>query len=266
VRYQSRKGNWKKAVDSARDLVVAAGGDGTVAKVFTQIQGRDVPVAVLPIGTANNIARSLGLIGDARELVAGWDLDHPDPFDIGVARRVGGSKRRSFVETCGGGLFVSVIERGPQEVEQGGALVGGEIDRALTLFRGIVEEASPVHWDVEVDGMDLSGDYLAVEAMNIRLTGPGIPLAPDSDPGDGFLDIALVTAEDRSGLLEYIDRRLAHEEHAPPEVQVVRGSRAVIRADKAGIRIDDDLEKEGRSFELLVRPGSVRYVGGAKQN
>src|SRR5436190_1260537 len=60
VRYQSSKGDWKKAVDAATDAIVVAGGDGTVAKVFTRVAGRDIPVGVLALGTANNVARALG--------------------------------------------------------------------------------------------------------------------------------------------------------------------------------------------------------------
>ena len=54
MRYQSSKEDWKKAVDRAEGLIVVAGGDGTVAKVFRRVCGRDVPVAVLAMGTANN--------------------------------------------------------------------------------------------------------------------------------------------------------------------------------------------------------------------
>jgi diacylglycerol kinase (ATP) len=51
---------------------------------------------------------------------------------------------------------------------------------------------------------DLSGEYLAVEVMNIREIGPRLPLAPQADPGDGLLDLVLVPPERRAELVEYI--------------------------------------------------------------
>jgi diacylglycerol kinase family enzyme len=55
----------------ASGIVVAAGGDGTVTRVATQIPDRDIPIAIIPLGTANNIARSFGITGTFEEIVAG---------------------------------------------------------------------------------------------------------------------------------------------------------------------------------------------------
>jgi len=63
VRYRSvKEKGWKKALKKKADLVVVAAGDGTVAKVARRMVGRGVPLSVLPSGTANNIARTLGLV------------------------------------------------------------------------------------------------------------------------------------------------------------------------------------------------------------
>ena len=50
---------------------MAAGGDGTIAKVVTQLKDRETRVAILPLGTANNIARSFGITGPVEEIVGG---------------------------------------------------------------------------------------------------------------------------------------------------------------------------------------------------
>ena len=75
LRYQSAKDeDWKRSLKKPADLVVVAGGDGTVGKVTRRMVGRGVPLAVLPSGTANNIARTLGLIGRPfEELVRSWE-------------------------------------------------------------------------------------------------------------------------------------------------------------------------------------------------
>src|SRR5437773_8069388 len=58
--FASKNAAWKGAIDDRAEVVVVAGGDGTVAEVATSIVGRGVPIAVLPLGTANNISRALG--------------------------------------------------------------------------------------------------------------------------------------------------------------------------------------------------------------
>ena len=59
--YQSSKEkSWKQALHEPCDLVVAAGGDGLVGKVAKRLIGRQTPLAILPLGTANNLARTLG--------------------------------------------------------------------------------------------------------------------------------------------------------------------------------------------------------------
>jgi diacylglycerol kinase (ATP) len=81
VRYQSAKEDgWKKALKKDADLVVVAGGDGTVGRVPRRMAGRGVPMALLPSGTANNIARTLGqLERPFEELVRGWQTARAPP-------------------------------------------------------------------------------------------------------------------------------------------------------------------------------------------
>ena len=63
-----------------------AGGDGTVNKVFAELAGHETLVTLIPLGTANNIADTLGLTaGSPEELIAAWPDFVLRPFDIGVA-------------------------------------------------------------------------------------------------------------------------------------------------------------------------------------
>src|SRR6185436_18057135 len=74
VRYQAyKREGWKRALEEPADAIAVAGGDGTIGKVAKRIAGRGIPIAPLPAGTANNIARTLGLNGRPdEELVRGW--------------------------------------------------------------------------------------------------------------------------------------------------------------------------------------------------
>src|SRR6266576_1909047 len=69
--YQStKKSDYKKALKKSTDLVIAAGGDGTVAKVAFRLIDTGIPLSVVPLGTANNLARTLGFIASPDEIMA----------------------------------------------------------------------------------------------------------------------------------------------------------------------------------------------------
>lgn len=271
VRYRSTRKEWKKALLEQADLVVVAGGDGTVAKVAREMVGRDVPLAVLPAGTANNIARTLGVAGDAREIVARWRESEPRPFDVGLVNAPSDEAR--FVESAGGGVFGSAIVGGSEQVEESSTLVGGEIDRAVGLLRRLLGEAQPGRWEIQIDGRDRSGDYVAVEAMNIRFVGPSIPLAPDADPTDGLLDVVLIDEQGRQALLEYLERRLADSSAMPPRLRVERASRITLRPPPGtDMHVDDKHLAVGENgaaesgdrptFEIVVKPGTISVMPG----
>jgi len=260
VRYESIKKDWKKALQRPADLVVAAGGDGTAAKVLKQLAGGSMPVALLPIGTANNIGRSLGIAGDLRELAADWRTAARRPFDVGRVRIADGGWRH-FVEAVGDGPFALAIERGKEAIEDSSTLVGNEIDRALTYLRRVVEQVQPDRWQIDIDGHDYSGNYLGVEVMNIRLGGPGVALASGARTGDGRLDIVFIAAADRLQMLDYLTRRLGHHEIKLPPLEVVQGRSIRFTPPRGVLRVDDELVYGvGGEVEVQVVPGAVEIL------
>ena len=261
VRYQSTKKNWKKALQDDVNLIVAAGGDGTVAKVLKETAGHDRTVALLPVGTANNISRTLGVRGDARELAARWLKERPRPFDIGVVDD--GSDQTLFVEAAGGGVFAAAIRAGQDAVEDADTLVGNETDRALGLLRRIVAAAKPVRWTLQIDGEDHSGDYVGVEVMNIRHAGPSVPIAPDADPGDGLLDVVMIGQRDVRELVAYLEQRLEQHEVPLPSFRTARGRVVNLAARRVPMRIDDKLvEAEDVDWRISLRRGATRVLTG----
>jgi diacylglycerol kinase (ATP) len=84
--HSTKRRDLRRALESPGDVVVAAGGDGTVGKVARRLIGRNVPIAILPLGAANNIASALGLDGAPRQLARALAGSHPVKFDVGIAR------------------------------------------------------------------------------------------------------------------------------------------------------------------------------------
>lgn len=99
----------REAVDGGYDIVVAFGGDGTLNEVVNGLAGTGIPVSVLPGGSTNVVARSLGIpndVVDATEhLLACADDFRPQPIDLGIANG------RRFVFSCGAGLDASAASQ-----------------------------------------------------------------------------------------------------------------------------------------------------------
>ena len=107
---RSRSRGGRTASSRLVALVAVAGGDGTVADVMRVLAGSSAPMTVLPFGTANNVAASLGLAGrPVEELVAGWETGRQLRYFTG--RVTGGGATSTFVEALGGGLCAAGIER-----------------------------------------------------------------------------------------------------------------------------------------------------------
>jgi diacylglycerol kinase family enzyme len=220
------------------DLVIAAGGDGTVAKLIREMPYRSVPVGILPLGTANNIARSLGVAGTPREIAADWSLDHTRRLDIGVARGKWG--RCDFVEAVGVGSLTQAI----QEVDRASIESAAPMLHGRSALAKRLADACPTKTCLTLDGHELSGDFLLVEIMNIKSVGPGLKLAPDADPGDGLLDVICLRTDQRKAMTEWL--RSPDHKSAPLAVERSRDVEIAWRATP--LRVDDQVlaEKNGK--------------------
>jgi diacylglycerol kinase family enzyme len=108
VTYRSIKGrSWSAAMAKPADLIIAAGGDGTVGKVARRLAGRKTPLSVLPLGTANNLARTLGFDQPVQKLIARIGEGKLKGFDVGLARGPWGS--RYVFEGIGAGLLAEYL-------------------------------------------------------------------------------------------------------------------------------------------------------------
>ena len=237
VRYQSAKDeDWKRALKKPAEMVVVAGGDGTVAKVTRRMVGRGIPVGVLPSGTANNIARTLGLLDRPfEELVRGWQNGRRVKLDVGVAKGPWGE--RYFVEGIGAGVFASLLANPAPAVKKR----RNAVENALDRLRDHAAECEPVEIYARLDGKDISGRYLMIEAVNLRYVGPNLHLAHDSQPGDGQFDVVLVTEAERARLLYYLEHWQENRERIAM-LPSTRGKHLELEWSGFPLHIDDKLK------------------------
>jgi diacylglycerol kinase (ATP) len=183
------------ALDGA-DLVVAVGGDGTVHEVVNGMisDGRPVaPDAVLGVvaaGSGCDFVRSFGLPSDARTAAGHLAGDRVQTIDVGSVTCAGQDQPRYFVNIAEAGLGGAVVAR-TARLTRAGRLLGGAKYAAgfwLTLPRF---RPAPVRLDA--DGQAYAWRAFNVVVANCRFYGGGMQISPNSDPGDGLLDVLVMT-------------------------------------------------------------------------
>ncbi|MGQ0588090.1 MAG: diacylglycerol/lipid kinase family protein [Sphingosinicella sp.] len=230
----------KALVKAKADLIAIAGGDGTVADTVKILPDRTVPVAIIPIGNANNVARSLGLCAAPERLIADWDAERLIRLDIGEAECPWG--KRPFVEGIGFGAFahsLCVVESCEDET---GCPTGVE------ALRAAVREAEPLPLRIEIDGEELAGEALLVEIMNVPLTGPRLRLAPRARPGGGELCVTTLEPKAREEMLAWLK-----DPGGDPPVDQHIGRTVRIAGGDVPMRIDDEPCRLETGSEIIVR-------------
>ncbi|MBM4435619.1 MAG: diacylglycerol kinase family lipid kinase [Chloroflexi bacterium] len=171
------------AVDEGHDLLIAVGGDGTANEVANGMAGSAAALALYPVGSGNDLARSLGYPrGRRRARIAQWLA--------GEARRrtidAGEANGRLFLNAAGVGIDGHVAER----VVASERVVG---PRLAYLVGSVVSIATyrPQRMEVRVDGYPRTGDFLTVVASNGRYFGSGMQPAPRALLDDGMLDVTI---------------------------------------------------------------------------
>jgi diacylglycerol kinase family enzyme len=233
----TKKKNWQEVFEKkAADLIVVAGGDGTVRKVALNAP-RGSRLAILPLGTANNVANSLGIGGKHKEIVASWTGAREQPLDLGRAKGPWGDW--SFLEGVGVGAVTLTAARMDSGEAKGAD--GAEGESAIRVARQTLQSVlanGASHWfDVTVDGQSICDKAALLEVANMRYIGPRLALAPLAQHGDGQLDIIWLPDGNRQLLRDWL--KTASDEDTDAPVKSCRGSSIIIHHAYGQVRIDD---------------------------
>jgi diacylglycerol kinase (ATP) len=258
VYVSTKQDDVKAALGEQYDLIVAAGGDGTVGYVFCQLADRSIPIGVMPFGSANNIARSLGIAGTPAELAERWRIGHVQRFHLMTVAEDG--EREVSVEGFGVGLIPALIKRRAKGKKADGA---DDIRRGRRAIGEILQKIEALDVEIEVDGKPWNGDLISLDVLNIPFTGPALPLAHAADPTDTLVDAVVLENGRRKEFAEWI---VAPQDAAPP-VSARRGKTIHVRWRGADSRHDDELVKgkpEWRDVVLTCDPVPLQILRPAK--
>lgn len=240
-RYVSTKAAGWEHFDPQTSFIAVAGGDGTVRKLVKALleTGKEAafPVAVLPSGTANNIARSLRIEDSHETIIKDWQSCPVQKVDIG--RLNGLEFEHFFLESFGFGLLPRLMKEMEKLNEKQMGTPEEELEVATRLLHDITLDYDARYCKVIIDGTDYSGKYLMVEVLNMAFVGPNLNMAPESDPGDGLFETVLIAEEGRPAFARFVldpENNPLHQ-----SCLVIKGQQFQLHWDGADMHADDEL-------------------------
>ena len=250
--------------DSETDFLICAGGDGTIRRIVKALMKRkrldkQFPIAILPHGTANNVAGTLGIGGSLEETIKSWQQWELKKFDIG---KVYGLKEDLFfLEGFGCGIFPRLMKEMEVQEKEEPDTREERIKMARKQLHDIVLNYKPVYCRIVADEVEHSGKYIMVEVMNTKSIGPNLELAPHGDPGDGEFDVVLIPESHQMKFESFLLDRI-HGGEGEFVFTTLKAKKLEITWKGRDVHADDERLKpdEELNVKIEILPGMIEFL------
>ncbi|MPY94574.1 MAG: sphingosine kinase [Acidimicrobiia bacterium] len=234
------------AVADGAGRIVVAGGDGLVHDVLPALVGSGTVLGVVPVGSGNDFARALGVVG--------LDVAEACAVALGPARRFDAAR------SIAGGWVASIATAGfSGQVTARAAGLRFPPGRARYTTATLIELPRLWRrwWRIVVDGEVHEVEAVLVAVANTAFFGGGMAICPGADPADGQLDVGVVGGVGRAQLMRFFPLVFsgAHVDH--PAFETYRGAKVRLEAPE-GVEVWADGEPFGAvPLELEAVPGAL---------
>ena len=246
---KSRKapGQFRRAIEEGAELVFVWGGDGTVQRCIDALDGADVPIAIVPAGTANLLASNLDIPKDIEQAVSIGLHGAHRKLDVG---RINGER---FAVMAGAGFDALMI----READAG---LKDRIGRVAYVWTGVNQLGrKPFEAKIKVDGSTwFKGKASCVLLGNFGELFADVEAFEDARPDDGMLELGVVTADSVLDWLRTIGRTVVGASSASPFVQVTKARSVNVRFDRKVLyELDGGDRKEVKKLDVEIEPAAV---------
>jgi len=243
----------QRAVKEGYKIIIAMGGDDTIEAIIRGIAGSKARLGIIAAGTANDLAKSLGIPEDPLEACALIAEGHFRKLDLGQVR-VGKGKRLPFFELVTVGIGAAVYED---------ALHASK--GRLSSFKGAIQTVLAHETKPEVtvrmdDDSNVTVKTMVAIVANVPLIGPNMLVAPDASLDDGLFDISLYPEFSKTEALTYFATIMNERSAEDGKIQRYRARKLKIKASpKLEVLADGILLGKG-TVRIKVLPGALRVI------
>jgi YegS/Rv2252/BmrU family lipid kinase len=243
----------KMAVRDGVDVVLVAGGDGTINTIGRALIGTEVSIGVIPAGSGNGFARHFEIPFGPDKAVKALAGASVKRIDVGVVNGV------PFLVTCSMAWDASIVRSFEKSFFRG---------VFPYLFAGVNEflKYKPQEMTVELDSGErlFLPDPIVFTIANLTQYGGGAIIAPHARPDDKHLELVVALNKDVPNLITKLPRLYDGSAHKIRELITRRFQRLkVSRKHSADIQVDGELIKAGESIEVFVMPASLKVLAPA---
>jgi diacylglycerol kinase (ATP) len=236
----------RQAAAEGYDLVIAAGGDGTIGTIASELLDRSTALGIFPLGSVMNVARSLGL---PRELAAAAEA-----IRTGVVHAidVGETEGGQFYEAGSVGMNAAVF-REAQQVDEGSWL-----SVARTIW--VAVRYRPARMVVHLDDRRIQTRALMISVANGPYTGIGLTVAPEAQLDDGLFDVVIFRRFSKVQLLRHLASIAFGRRRYTPEIEMYRSASVRIESIHPLPCRADSRDLGTTPVEFRVRTRALRVV------
>ena len=238
-----------EAAEQGVNLVVAAGGDGTLSEVLNGLVGTQTQLGVIPLGTGNDFARTVGIGTELSKAVL--TLFYGNPLQVDVGRTQG----RYFLNVAGCGFDAVCAER----VNKGYRNLRGTAAYVAAVYQSLIK-FQPTQMRLTLDGETRDVCAMLCAVANAQSYGGGMRIAPKARLNDGLLDVCLVTAGSKWQFVKAFPRVYKGTHITHPDVVMLRAKEIRIESE-TDLPILVDGEIVGTTpAEFTVSPHAVTIM------
>ncbi|MEI2785895.1 MAG: diacylglycerol kinase [Candidatus Nanopelagicales bacterium] len=214
----------QQAVADGIDALIACGGDGTVHCALQAVAGTDVTLGIIPLGTGDDIARTLGLPRNDVQAAADVIADgRTRQVDYGMVRSSDGVDK-AFLAVMSAGFDSEVTERANTMTWPTGT------SRYLIATLAELRVFQPAPFQITVDGQTFRSEGMMLAIGNGSSYGGGMYVCPTAIPDDGLLDLTFLTRTSKLTFLRIFPRVFKGSHIHHPSVRTLRGASLHIEA------------------------------------
>jgi diacylglycerol kinase (ATP) len=238
------------------DLVAVYGGDGCVTAVASALHGTVLPMAIIPGGTANVMAKELGIpleTVDALALLA-HDKHQLMAVDMGVVNGM------PFLLRVNLGIMADMVTQADRGLKES----IGQLAYGVTAVKAVTQ-AQSVNYELEIDGEEITAAGVSLTVTNSGNMGIGdFALQPGISITDGLLDVILMKDNSLVSVFKLAGSALLQQE--TEALQHWKAKKIKISMPQEQSFICDDTEHTSRKLDVEIVPGSIQMLVPAKTN